>query len=97
MSRPDPSKRPDSLEKTPEGLTLLEAIEAKLDYDSDDEYNDPCDEDEEKDEEDAIIDKRSFRIYSESTKPVKMAKKKIDRELVLTSASEDKEIPAKDV
>ena len=50
VSRPE-NPRSDSLEKTPEGLTLLEAIEAKLVYDSSDDDEDDDDDDDDYDEE----------------------------------------------
>ena len=79
-------ERIDSLEKTPEGMTLLEAIEAKLVYDSSD---DDDDEDEFEEVENATIEKGSLKICNKSEKQAKSSKT-IARELHLSSGQKNR-------
>ena len=77
-------ERIDSLEKTPEGMTLLEAIEAKLVYDSSDEDDD---DDEFEDVEGAAIQKGSLKICNKPKRQIN-ATKEIARELLLSAGEE---------
>jgi len=79
-------ERIDSLEKTPEGMTLLEAIEAKLVYDSSDEDENDGDDDE---VEDLAIQKDELKICNKSERQTKPSKK-IVRDLLLSSGEKTK-------
>ena len=75
-------ERIDSLEKTPEGMTFLAAMAAKLMYDSSDEDDDDDDDDDEM--EDASIQKSSLKICKKTERQSKSTKK-IVRESLLSS------------
>ena len=79
-------ERIDSLEKTPEGMTLLEAIEAKLVYDSSDEDENDGDDDE---VEDLAIQKDNLKICNKSERQTKPSKK-IARDLLLSAGEKIK-------
>ena len=86
LTVPELPERIDSLEKTPEGMTLLEAIEAKLVYDSSEEDDDDDDDEDDNETDDAVIQKEGLKIYPKGDKGGK-GTKKIVRELLMSAGN----------